>query len=137
MGTTSHFRTVILSLVLVGGLLGCGADDDATVTTPTDGDCSSIEDWQDRLDCAYPMVEAHLEDDEALSTALDTLSAKEDRDMILYRLAFNHPTEAPRLCKKVQTEAFVEKCKQVMGRPHLGTTRKAKVSLPEHRADRP
>jgi hypothetical protein len=118
-------------------LSACSSEESASDQIAADGDCASIEDWQNRLDCAYSSAEAHVDEDEALITALQTLSSKEDQDMILYRLAFNYPSEAPRLCKMVKTRAFEEKCQQVMGRPHLGTTRKAKVAPPEHRGETP
>ena len=41
--------------------------------------------------------------------------------MVLYRLA-HYPSIANRFCARVTTEAFIEKCTQVMGRPHLSST---------------
>jgi hypothetical protein len=132
MGSQNRLRALISGLALLCSLSACDSEEGGGTVGPGT-DCVSIEDWQSRLDCAYSLAEQHLDDPEALASELQTLDDAEDQDMILYRLAFNHPTEAPRLCKQVKTRAFTEKCKQVMGRPHLGTSRKAKAAPPEHR----
>jgi len=118
-------------------LFACGTEEGPGSAVDLGTDCASIEDWQSRLDCAYSLAEQHLDEPEALARELQTIDDAEDRDMILYRLAFNHPTEASRLCQQVKTRAFTEKCTQVMGRPHLGTSRKAKAAPPEHREGQP
>ena len=53
-----------------------------------------------------------LELDEA---ALDSATS----DLLLLDLAVQEPKFAFTLCKKVQTEQAKEKCRQVIGRPHL------------------
>ena len=116
MGSTIRIQALIVAL------LGC-ADESASPSggDATVSDCSTVADWQDRLDCAYGQAEPLVETDE-LEAKLSTLEATEDRDMVLYRLAVNHPQQASRLCQMVTTRAFVEKCQQVVGRPHLSTT---------------
>ena len=45
------------------------------------------------------------------------------RDLLLLRLAVQHPSKSSHLCKRVQSKNAIEKCKQVIGRPHLTTPR--------------
>jgi len=45
------------------------------------------------------------------------------RDLLLLRLAVQQPRYSPQLCQRVETENAKEKCKQVIGRPHLTTPR--------------
>ena len=116
MGSTIRIQALILVL------LGCAEDSSpSTSTSANPSDCSTVDDWQNRLDCAYEQAEPLVETD-GLEANLAKLDAKEDRDMVLYRLAVNHPQQANRLCQMVTTRAFVEKCQQVVGRPHLATT---------------
>ena len=70
----------------------------------------------------------HIDDIDALETELSTLEEPGDRDMVLYRLAFNNPERATNFCARITTASFVEKCQQVLGRPHLGTIRRAKTN---------
>ena len=43
----------------------------------------------------------------------------ETQDLLLLTLAIRNPAEAGKFCKKVTTDAANEKCRQVIGRPHL------------------
>ena len=43
------------------------------------------------------------------------------RDLLLLRLAVRNPSQSSKLCKRVQSQNAIEKCKQVIGRPHLTT----------------
>ncbi len=53
----------------------------------------------------------------------ETVSTMEvtQRDLLLLRLAVQHPSQSAHLCNRVQTQNAIEKCKQVIGRPHLTT----------------
>jgi hypothetical protein len=46
-----------------------------------------------------------------------------DRDLLLLRLAVQQPRYSTILCRRVQSQNAKEKCKQVIGRPHLTTPR--------------
>ncbi len=59
-----------------------------------------------------------LNSPEQLERTLQTMSPTE-QDLLLLSLAVRSPYQAPHLCKKVKAQAAVEKCKQVIGRPHL------------------
>ncbi len=41
------------------------------------------------------------------------------RDLILLKFAVQRPEMSQQLCRKVQSSGAIEKCKQVIGRPHL------------------
>jgi len=43
----------------------------------------------------------------------------ETQDLLLLTLAIRNPNEANRFCKRIQTDNAKEKCRQVIGRPHL------------------
>ncbi len=55
---------------------------------------------------------------EALESKLQTMTSTE-QDLLLLSLAVRSPHQAPHLCKRVNGSTAVEKCKQVVGRPHL------------------
>ena len=41
------------------------------------------------------------------------------QDLLLLTLAIRNPSSAGQFCKQVHTESAKEKCRQVIGRPHL------------------
>ena len=43
----------------------------------------------------------------------------EQQDLLRLQLAVRYPKHSQYLCKKVQSTLAIEKCKQVIGRPHL------------------
>ena len=45
------------------------------------------------------------------------------RDLLVLQLAVLSPRHAPALCKRTKSQNAQEKCRQVVGRPHLGTAR--------------
>ena len=72
-----------------------------------------------------------VDDPRAMQAEISTFSDPTDQDMIFYRPAFNHPERAQEFCSQTQTRAFVEKCQQVLGRPHLGTKPRPKAEHPQ------
>ena len=48
-----------------------------------------------------------------------TQGSIEENDLLLLTLAVRNPQQAPLFCEKVQSTAAREKCRQVIGRPHL------------------
>lgn len=126
MGSSSSIRTLILAVAHGMFVSGCdetveeSASKTESIDSPTSmSQCADIAATQARQDCAYSFLDARRDDAEAIQTALTELPEAIDRDMVLYRLAFNYPSIANRFCARVTTEAFIEKCTQVMGRPHL------------------
>ena len=41
------------------------------------------------------------------------------RDLLLLQLAIREPKYSQKLCHKIQTKNAKEKCRQIIGRPHL------------------
>lgn len=119
MGSTAALRALILS-----ALCGCAPD--------TVAECARISDAARRETCRFELVLAQVlpdgtqgnVDKKALEAAMKQIDDPVSRDLILLRLAILAPTEAMSLCRHVETEGAQQKCQQVLGRPHLGTTRK-------------
>ena len=59
-----------------------------------------------------------LGDWEQFDASIQALEPME-RDLLLLRLAVQQPRYSITLCQKVQSTNAKEKCKQVIGRPHL------------------
>ena len=59
-----------------------------------------------------------MPDWEQFDAKISTLEETE-RDLLLLRLAVQEPRHSTILCKKVKSQNAKEKCKQVIGRPHL------------------
>ena len=66
------------------------------------------EDW-------HPLLGDWKRFDERLQTVDDLVS----KDLLLLQLAVQQPRHSTELCKRVQSSGAKEKCKQVIGRPHL------------------
>ena len=127
MGATHFLRALI---VVLPSSLGCESENESIEVTDST-DCSIIEDWQDQHECVYAKALMQVDDPQAMNAEISTLSEPTDQDMIFYRLAFNHPERAQEFCSQTQTRAFVEKCQQVLGRPHLGTKPRPKADHPQ------
>ena len=106
-------------------LLGC--------TTPqTIADCGGLSGASAQEECRFTLLKAQLPQDgsptarKAFAATLDQALAQipdvSSRDLLLLRLAIASPATAGFLCTKVETEGARQKCEQVLGRPHLGTT---------------
>jgi hypothetical protein len=72
-----------------------------------------------------PSVAGPRLDDDALDVGLVEIDDVTSRDLVLLRLAIAAPRHAAALCGRVRTAGAEEKCQQVLGRPHLGTERRA------------
>lgn len=88
--------------MLLSLLLGMACD-----TTPT---------WSDET------LNKLAQDSDLLNETLVD-SPLETQDLLLLTLAIRNPSEANRFCKKIQTANAKEKCRQVIGRPHLQLSR--------------
>ena len=89
--------------------------------------CAALGDPAAQEDCRYRLVGPLVGDAGGLSAALATVKATaspQSHDLLLLRLAIDAPAQAGALCQQVQTDGAREKCQQVLGRPHLGTTRR-------------
>jgi len=87
-------------------------------------DCAVLSSPTAREECRYEMVAPLADDPRVFEAALEQIEAPYSRDLIRYRLAFQDPQKYSRLCKDVEEPSLHEKCRQIIGRPHLSSTRK-------------
>lgn len=99
-------------------------------------DCAGLSDAAEREECRFQMVRPLLPDPQdpkpdykalkkGLDEAFQDIEDPRSRDLLLLRLAIASPSTAGFLCNRVTTDGAQQKCQQVLGRPHLGTVRKA------------
>ena len=103
-----RIRLVCLSLLLVA----CDPTDPA--------DCLSLRDAVARENCLFKELSALYPDQpDAFRAGLQALDSAASRDLIRLRLAIADPSRSAELCREVETHDAEEKCRQVLGRPHL------------------
>ncbi|MBN1337343.1 MAG: hypothetical protein JXB39_15400 [Deltaproteobacteria bacterium] len=89
-------------------------------------DCERIRDEVMREDCRFERASALFgADSRAFYAALEAIPSPESRDLVRLRLAIRDPGAAQGLCREVETASAQEKCRQVLGRPHLSTAPRA------------
>ena len=119
-------RVALVALVA----LACGASTPSTI-----GECSALSSATERETCRYTMLKPTVAgsriDGDTLDQGLVEISDETSRDLVLLRLAIAAPRHAAELCRRVHTAGAEEKCQQVLGRPHLGTQRRAPQSPPD------
>lgn len=110
--------------------LACGNGTPGTI-----GECAALSSATERETCRYtflkPTVAGSRIDEDTLDQGLVEISDATSRDLVLLRLAIAAPRHAAALCRRVHTAGAEEKCQQVLGRPHLGTQRRAPQPPPE------
>jgi len=84
-------------------------------------DCEATGDPTAREDCRFTLAQGLLDQPEALQAALAQVSEPDSRDLLLLRLAVAAPARSGPLCAQVQSAPARDKCRQVLGRPHLST----------------
>lgn len=97
----------------------------------TVAECAGLDDATAREECRFTLARALLDQPEALDAAIASVEEVESRDLLLLRLAVAEPTRASHLCERVQTAPAQEKCRQVLGRPHLSTTPRGPQAPPD------
>ena len=60
-----------------------------------------------------------LRDPDAFHSELTKVQDPEYQDLLMLQVAIREPKYAEYLCKKVKTKNAKEKCRQIIGRPHL------------------
>lgn len=110
--------------VLLWCVAACGGPPPESV-----GECPRLQEPTAIESCRYehllPTVQQQRLDADALDRGLAEVDDDTSRDLVLLRLAIAAPKHAGALCGRVRTEGAREKCQQVLGRPHLGTERRA------------
>lgn len=92
-------------------------------------DCDRL-DGMAREDCRFGFARALVADPPALQEALLGIDDPVARDLLLLRLAVDDPARAGQLCQQVQTDGAIQKCRQVLGRPHLQSLPRAPQAPP-------
>ncbi len=87
-------------------------------------DCASVSDPAQREACHYERVLPLLDDPPSLDAALARVNDSASRDLLLLRLAIADPKRAAALCTRVASTGAKERCRQVLGRPHLQSVRR-------------
>ena len=93
-----------------------------TPTPTTVAGCAELGSPGEIEECRYRLVAPLVDEPAAFEAALGQIESPESRDLLLLRLAIPHPNRAARLCQLTSTAGAKEKCKQVLGRPHLQST---------------
>jgi len=107
------------ALMVAAALAACGAPEPTQLA-----DCAGLPDAAAQEACRYRFIEPLLDDPSALDAALATIDDPGSRDLVLLRLAIADPRRAAGLCRRVTTEGAQARCRQVLGRPHLQSTRR-------------
>ena len=108
-------------IALLLWLVGCGAP----------ADCDRVRGEVAREDCRFERATVLYETDpRAFRSALDGIPTPESRDLVRLRLAIRDPAGAQVLCREVETPPAQEKCRQVLGRPHLTTAPRSAGARP-------
>ncbi|MFN7144210.1 MAG: hypothetical protein ACK4YP_10560 [Myxococcota bacterium] len=81
--------------------------------------CDSLGDPIAREECRYDAVLKAFDDPAAFDAVLAKIPEDASRDLVLYRLAVDNPSRAEDLCKRTKTKDLGQKCRNVVGRPHL------------------
>lgn len=100
--------------MLLSLLLACADPEPETLPA-----CAALSPPTAVEDCRYRLVSPLVSDPAALQAALGEITDDTSRDLLLLRLAVNHPDKASLLCRQTTTPPAQQKCQQVLGRPHL------------------
>ena len=109
--------------MMLAWLLACGRP----VESADLAACSALPEMTAREDCRLRVIEPlfRAEDPGAFDAALSSLEDPASRDLVRLRLSIDDPSEAGRLCEQAETAPAKEKCRQVLGRPHLRGRRRS------------
>jgi hypothetical protein len=87
-----------------------------------EGPCAGERDEIARENCQLERVSAQFEAGDARwKETLRAIDSAASRDLVRLRLAVLSPQQGPALCAEVETEPAQERCKRVVGRPHLAS----------------
>ncbi len=108
---TARLRPPLLLALLV---LGCPG--------PAEDECDRAGDPVAREDCLFERVsQLFSAGDHEWRQALQAIDTPASRDLVRLRLAILDPQQGPTLCREVETEGARQRCRRVVGRPHLAS----------------
>ena len=82
-------------------------------------DCSSIDDGVQREECFFQEAVQLSGDRSSLENYIFGIEEASSQDLLRIRLAVRDPVRNQWLCDGVTTQNALERCRQVVGRPHL------------------
>jgi len=96
------------------------------------GDCHSLSDGEKREDCLFQEVQKFSGDQVSIRIYIDGITEKKtgnkqaiySRDLLRFRLASSDPVRYQWICQEAETTAGKEKCRQILGRPHMTQDKK-------------
>jgi len=91
----------------------------ACFSSGSNGDCSSIDDGVQREECFFQEASLLEGDRGALSDYIQRIEDPSSQDLLRLRLAVRDPSKNQWLCDDVSTRSAQDRCRQVVGRPHL------------------
>ena len=83
------------------------------------GDCFSIDDGVQREERLFQEAVLLEGDRGALADYMQRIEDPSSQDLLRLRLAVRNPAENQWLCDEVSTRSAQDRCRQVVGRPHL------------------
>ena len=86
--------------------------------------CQGVSPGPDQEECRFQEALQIQSNREALTRFLSEISDDSSRDLIAIRLAVRDPSEFGWLCDGVSTRTAGDRCRQVLGRPHLRAPRR-------------
>ncbi len=86
--------------------------------------CQSVVPGPDQEECRFQEALQLQSNRTALSRYLREITDDSSRDLIAIRLAVRDPFEFGWLCDGVSTRTAGDRCRQVLGRPHLRAPRR-------------
>ena len=87
------------------------------------GDCSSIDDGVQREECFFQEAVQLSGDRASLENYIFLMEDASSQDLLRIRLAVRDPDRNQWLCDGVSTQNARDRCRQVVGRPHLRGSR--------------
>lgn len=100
-------------------LLACFSDDGVG------GGCPSVSDAVQREECYFQEASKLGSQRAEIKHYIAQLSDPSSQDLLRLRLAVHDPARNQWLCEDVATRSAQDRCRQVVGRPHLQQKKKA------------
>jgi hypothetical protein len=106
---------------IVLALIGCGPESATSLLPATLAGCAEMDVAAERENCRLLLLTPLFEQGNQLDFEIGLASLEDplSRDLVRLRLAVLFPARAGTLCERVETPGAEQKCRQVLGRPHL------------------
>jgi len=88
-------------------------------------DCDSISDAVQREECLFQQATLLGDDKASIKHYIAQITDPSSQDLLRIRLAVRNPGRLQWLCEDVSTRSAQDRCRQVVGRPHLQQMKKA------------